>query len=267
MRPSSCSAPGAEPACLTCKDKVAGLTLEAGQVLAGDAGRWRLLSRFPPRPLARRASGSVPAGPVSEQRGAARLYGHRTRHRSSPADASLARSGERRLSRSPSSLVPSPSASPARLLRYVARRVSGHAVACSSPEMPPSVAGVTHSRTTCGVDTHPTTSRVRVPRRRRCRPPETLPRPLSRPGRPPRLRKRRIHHRMRRMGPLGRIVAEARAESVRDRIEPHLPKELRVRVPGRMPGSTSPDRPPKLAAAASELPTGDIMPRCHRVTE
>ena len=44
------------------------------------------------------------------------------------------------------------------------------------------------------------------------------------------VRQRRFHHRMRRMGPLGRIVAEARAEPVRDRVEPELPKELRVRV-------------------------------------
>ena len=38
MRPSSCSAPGTEPAYLTRKDKVAGPTLEAGQVLAEAAG-------------------------------------------------------------------------------------------------------------------------------------------------------------------------------------------------------------------------------------
>ena len=36
---------------------------------------------------------------------------------------------------------------------------------------------------------------------------------------PDRMRKRRLHDRMRRMGPLGRIVPKARPEPVRDRVD------------------------------------------------
>ena len=138
MRPSSCFAPGTETTYLTCKDEVAGPTLEARQMLADAAGRRRLLPRFPPRPPARRAFRSVPAGSVSEQRRAARLPAHRTRPGSSPADAS---------SRAPANAV-----SRARLPRWcprLRRRPRCYLPSAASRSLPSTVA----PRTTTGGNT------------------------------------------------------------------------------------------------------------------